>query len=148
MTNLKLTKFESDILQLFFNLCPQWKQVITQQIQQSTFWRERSTSNHSVCFMNDVNVSRLNITTKMPVEIILGKVDIPAESRINHIKGCDVISPCILSGLDRDAIGARMYFSDGLLTELEIYSISGQELCEDLEIKQQCTYIVHTECDI
>ena len=107
MINLKLTKFESDLLQMFFNLCPQWKQVITQQIQQSTLQRERSISNYSVYFRNDVKVDRLNIATKMPVEIILGNVDIPAENMINHINGCAIVSPFI-------RFGQRCYWSQSV----------------------------------
>ncbi len=138
----KLTELEKCLIRLFFNLCPQWKRIVSEQIMLSDLQRWHDFSNFSVYFMNNTNANRLRTNTKMPVEIIIGSVELPAGIVIKEMNGCQIITPCVVSVLDNDAIGVRIYFSDGILSELEVYSLSGKELCEDFKLDKQCTYII------
>ena len=145
MNEVKLTKLEASSVLLFLDLCPQWKQIISKQIQQSTLQREYGSSNYSVYFTNNLNTEKLGITAKMPVEIILGSVDVPEGNTLKHVNGHRVISPCIISIRDNNAISIRMYFNNGLLNELEIYSLSGNEIGNTMMLEKPRTYIVYDD---
>lgn len=145
MKSSRLSKLEKHAVQLLLDLFPQWKRRISEQIDLSWLQREQEFSNYSVYFVNNAKTRRIEINKKMPIEIILGNVDILDRSKIININGCNIISPCILSVPDNDAIGIRFYFCNGILSEIEVYSLSGKQICGDLPLEKQRTYLIFDE---
>ena len=84
----------------------------------------------------------LNIKSKMPVEIILGNIQIPNECILNT--GIfNIISPCTFLTLENDVIALRLYFNNGIIEELEMYNIAGYKINLSMCKSKKRTYIVH-----
>ena len=137
-----LTDNECYFLDLFFILCPHWKKIIFDQIYSSEICREITYSNYAVCFKPNKKTSPISSTSKMPVEIILGNVEFMPNCEVKRINNCQVIKPCTLNVPDIDAMGVRLYFSEGFIVELEVYSLSGKKICTEIPKCKQKTYIV------
>ena len=142
MTINGLTNEENDIIQLFFDLFPQWKDIVCQQICNSKIKRYNNISNNSTCFFPYGKVDSLNIKSKLPVEIILGDIQLPCDCVLNTGTH-NVMSPCIFSTLGNDVIGLRLYFNNGIIEELEMYNIAGFEINLCMWKAKKRTYIVH-----
>lgn len=142
MSSSILTEFERGLFQLFFDLYPQWEHALIEQIRLSNLQRVHDLSNYSVYFTGSGKAVPIKINKKMPVEIILGGVEITDNNVINNIKGHNLISPCPISIPDNNAVGVRIYFCDGFLSELEVYSLSGNPIGIDFPLNGQRTYII------
>ena len=142
MFSTKLTGFEHSLIRMFFDLYPQWELIVNKQICFSDIKRIGNFSNFSIIFTNNTPTEHLPINTSMPVEVILGEVDIPANYTMREINGYRTIAPCIISVLDDDAVGIRIYFEKGLLSELEVYTLSGAKLVNNFLLDRQRTYII------
>lgn len=78
----------------------------------------------------------------MPVEIILGNIQIPNECILNT--GIfNIISPCTFLTLENDVIALRLYFNNGIIEELEMYNIAGYKINLSMCKSKKRTYIVH-----
>ena len=138
----ELNREENDMIQLFFELFPKWKEPIYKQICNSRIERYNNMSNYSTYFFLSGKAEPLNIKSKMPVEIILGNIQIPNECILNT--GIfNIISPCTFLTLENDVIALRLYFNNGIIEELEMYNIAGYKINLSMCKSKKRTYIVH-----
>ena len=140
-----LTEQENVLLELLFDLCPHWRDTITKQIYTADIKQEFTGSNMAIIFSTK-EVPRLNFDTRVPVEILLGNVDL-SNCVSNEVNGCTVISANRLFIPD-DAISVLYIFAGGVIEEIEIFSCNGNRLESVLPIDKSRTYNVSNLNDI
>ena len=133
---------EKELLDLFFRVRPEWEKVIGAQIKNADISRADCISSYFVYFRANSYVERLNTHIQVPLEMIVGGVDVPVNDRIGYVNGIQMVRSNIFSVYDEQAFGVRLHFADGLLTELEAYSLTGEPLNIFEVAKKQITCIV------
>lgn len=121
-----LTEQEYALLELLFDLCPHWRDTITKQICKADIRRESTGSNIAIIF-EVKEAQRLEFETIDPVEILIGDVDL-RDCVSNMVNGCCVISANSLSIMDNNAISVLFLFRNGVIEEIEVYSLKGTSL--------------------
>ena len=132
------------MIQLFLDYFRPWHTILNMQLCNSEIRRTNMVSGYFIDFtILDHDVPRMPILQVVPLQIILGKVDVPASETLGCLNGHIVTKATQFFVPDRDAMGVQMHFNSGYIRELEVYSLEGRELrFEGLE-KMNITYVVN-----
>lgn len=135
-----------ELLNILFDLFPQWEPVIIAQISEAkrSFF-EDSRSNISVCFEPNRTVPPVRTPVQVPVEVILGKQILSNTESQKMLNGFPVMISDSLIVNDDHAVGVRFHFDKGYLTEIEVYSLIGSVLDNTIPINQDRVYLVCEE---
>lgn len=111
------------------------------QIQNSQISRVDMNSSYFVDFDVARNVAPVPCDIEVPVEIIIGEVDIPPTQILRRVNGHVVAKACSFFVPDAYALGVQIHFKSGYLSELEVFSLAGKRVyLQDIE-KKEITYI-------
>lgn len=139
---LELTEVENYIIQLFFDFFPLWQNTLKEQIRNSKIYRTDKNSSYFINFNVERYVAHIPCLTEVPVQIILGAVDIPTAQVLRRLNGHIVTSAGSFFVQDEYALGVHIHFKSGYLCELEVYNLAGKKVYfDDLKAKA-VTYIV------
>lgn len=148
----KLSMSDKEILRMFFKINASWGDLLRSQILAANIKREHLSSSYFLDFDVDRTVSPLPMSTEMPVEILYGETIVLQEQIAGYIDRYPMIPLHQTSAashrlyvIDDHAIGARLHFKGGYLNELEVYSISGNDINVNDIIKKPCIYLIHDE---
>lgn len=138
-----LTPLECDLLKLFYLAIPSWKEPLLSQLKLSVVSHSDCFSSYFINFDVSSKADKLCTDVQVPIEIIVGEVEVPQDKVIGTINNCKVISPCSLSIPDCSACGIRIHFVDGILSELEAYRLDGNKIELSQIPVDRLTYIVY-----
>lgn len=136
-----LTKYENDIISLFFEILPLWKRTLNDQVQNSYIRRVNMNSSYFVDFNVSRHVAPVPCNIEVPVEIIVGEVSIPPVQILRRVNGHIVTKACSFFVQDKYAVGIQLHFKSGYLNELEVYSLAGEKLSPNGINANEITYI-------
>lgn len=140
----KLSKHESELIRLFCEFYPSWKDILREQIQNSQICRVDMDSSYFVDFDVARNVAPVPCGIEVPVGIIVGEVDIPPTQILRRVNGHIVTRACSFFVPDAYALGVQIHFKSGYLSELEVFSLAGKRVhLQDIEAKE-ITYNIFT----
>ena len=138
-----LTPLECNLLDLFFLAIPSWKATILSQLKLSVVSRSDCFSSYFINFDVPRNTGKIYTDVQVPIEIIVGDVEVPQNKVIGSINNCKIISPCSLTIPSCSACGIRIHFIDGRLSEIEAYRLDGNKIDLTQILKGRLTYIVY-----
>lgn len=140
----KLSKHESELIRCFCEFYPSWKDILRRQIRNSQICRVDMESSYFVDFDVARNVEPAPCDVEVPIEIIVGEVDIPPTQILRRVNGYVVTKAYSFFVPDAYALGVQIHFKAGYLSELEVFSLAGKRVrLQDIEGKE-VTYIILT----
>lgn len=134
--NKDLTELEMKVLNMFANLDETMGHILKEQVSTAIIQRKFLGSTYIVLFDNKNKSQRFNIPYRVPVEIILDPQF--TETRIIRCHG----KPVSLN-TSENAVGIQLHFQDGLLKELEIYSVSCKQIHLDVLNCINAVYLIY-----
>lgn len=141
-----LTEHECGLIRLFCYVNPTWGAIISSQLENARPLREDLCSSRFLFINIDPTANRIKTSLEVPVEIIIGTaVHVPEEKVIRTINSAPAIHPCAFEIEDDHAIGVRIHVKDGLIFELEMYSLAGTRLDLDGSSQKNMLYIVYDD---
>ena len=140
-----LSTQEEQLLQLFLDICPQWSDIIFAQLKSVSLQRFATNTNCSTEFCCNTFVPALPITSTMPIEVLLGEVALFSESSYMSVGNFKIVNAnsTISSNATDTAAAVRLYLENGILSELELYSISGKPIDFSNLATKQRIYVIH-----
>ena len=138
----QLTKYENDIILLFFEVFPSCKNALNDQVQNSDIRRANMNSSYFVDFNVSRHVAPVPCNIEVPVEIIVGEVSIPPAQILRRVNGHIVTKACSFFVQDQYAVGIQLHFKSGYLNELEVYSLAGKKLSQNCINGSEITYVL------
>lgn len=140
----QLTEYENDIILMFEEIFPDWSDIIRQQIQYSDISREDMYSSYFVDFHVPRHMAPIPCSAEVPVAIIAGEVRIPSSQVLRRVNGHVVTNASNFWVPDEYAMGIHFHFQSGYLYELEVYSLSGNNVSLENIRSKEITYVLES----
>ncbi len=136
--NNELTIFETEAINMFANLDETIGSILKDQLQTAKIHRELLGSAYIVIFDVEKKNRRFHVSRRVPIEIVLDPQFAETKTIRSHGK------PISLN-VSENAIGLQLHFQEGILIELEIYSLSCKELQLDMYDSSKAVYLIYDD---
>lgn len=148
--NARTQPIAGRLLDLFLKSGLPWMDVVAKQSRLAMWTCENLQSSYFVDFhYPEKTIVPIPVNSEVPIEILLGNVCLQPKETSGTICGSPVVlteTPKIFTVPDSYAFAIRLHFHDGILFELEAYSLNGNALdFSGMEEKKRVYLISDTE---